>query len=29
MNKNAKGHVDFFILKKVLWDLIESEERER
>ena len=26
MNKNAKGHGDFFIFKKVLWDLIESEE---
>lgn len=29
MNKNAKGHGDFFIFKKVLWDLIESEEKER
>ena len=29
MNKNAKCHGDFFIFKKVLWDLIESEEKER
>ena len=29
MNKNAKGHDDFFIFKKFLWDLIESEEKER
>ena len=29
MNKNAKCHDDFFIFKKVLWDLIESEEKER
>lgn len=29
MNKNAEGHGDFFIFKKVLWDLIESEEKER
>ena len=29
MNKNGKGHGGFFIFKKVLWDLIESEEKER
>lgn len=27
--QNAEGHGNFFIFKKVLWDLIESEEKER